>query len=282
MSFPEPPSEALSVGPGRVALIVEYDGAAYHGWQMQQPGVPSVEAEVRAAASRVANEPVIPVCAGRTDAGVHACAQVVHFDTQARRSQRSWVMGINTNLPSSVSVRWAGPVSQDFHARHSATARRYRYVIYSHPVRPALLRHQVAWTFRPMDAAAMNDAAQVLVGEHDFSTFRAAGCQSRTPFRNIHAIAVRRSGPFVELDVTANAFVHHMVRNLAGSLMAVGSGHRQPDWIHEILEARDRRQGGMTAPAQGLHMVEVTYPPGFGLPDLPVGPAFLSPVDRLC
>lgn len=263
-----------AIGNGRVALVFEYDGAAFHGWQFQKSGVPSVEAALAKAVAQVADHPVDLVCAGRTDAGVHASYQVVHFDTPSVRNLRSWVMGINTALAGAVSVHWAGNVDQAFHARFSATFRRYRYLIYNHPVRPAILRHQVSWNYRPLDARVMHRAAQVLVGEHDFSAFRAAGCQSRTPNRNLHRIGVSRHGDYVVIDVQANAFLHHMVRNIAGALMAVGCGKRPQAWIRDILGARDRTLAGVTAPPFGLYLVDVGYPAGFGVPASRPGPAF--------
>ncbi|MDX1633130.1 MAG: tRNA pseudouridine(38-40) synthase TruA [Marinobacter sp.] len=263
-----------AIGNGRVALIFEYDGAAFHGWQLQKSGVPSVEAMLARAVARVADHPVELVCAGRTDAGVHASYQVVHFDTPSVRNLRSWVMGINTAMSGAVSVHWAGNVDDSFHARFSASYRRYRYILYNHPVRPAILRNQVSWTYRPLDAQRMHRAAQVLCGEQDFSSFRAAGCQSRTPNRNLHRITVSRHGDYVVIDVQANAFLHHMVRNMAGALMAVGSGERPEAWIRDILEARDRTLAGVTAPPFGLYLVDVGYPEGYGLPPSRPGPAF--------
>ena len=266
-----------AIGSGRVALVFEYDGASFHGWQYQKSGIPSVEGALSKAVAKVANHPVELVCAGRTDAGVHASYQVVHFDTHSIRNLRSWVMGINTDLPGAVSVHWAGNAREEFHARFSASYRRYRYVIYNHPVRPGIMRHQVSWNYRPLDACAMHNAAQVLVGEHDFSSFRAAGCQSRTPYRNLHHITVSRHGDFLVIDVQANAFLHHMVRNIAGALMAVGCGKRPQSWIREILEARNRTLAGVTAPPFGLYLVDVGYPSAFGVPASQPGPGFARP-----
>jgi len=266
-----------AIGPGRVVLALEYDGRHFHGWQMQKTGVRSVEAELAAAVAKVAAHPVELVCAGRTDAGVHASYQIVHFETTSVRSLRSWVMGINTSLPPDISVHWAGPGVDDFHARFSAVYRRYRYVIYNHPVRPGILRGQVSWTFRPLDAERMHEAAQALIGEHDFTSFRAAGCQSRTPVRFMERISVARRGAFVVIDVQANAFLHHMVRNIAGALMAVGAGQQPVEWIAEVLRARDRRLAGVTAPPDGLYLVDVGYPARFGIPRAECGPAFVRP-----
>ncbi len=266
-----------AIGDGRVVLAFEYDGRSFHGWQLQKSGVRSVEAELARAVSKVADHEVDLVCAGRTDAGVHASYQIAHFDTSSIRNLRSWVMGINTALPDDIAVHWAGNGVGDFHARFSATYRRYRYVIYNHPVRPGIQRGQVSWTFRPLDADRMNQAAQFLKGEHDFSSFRAAGCQSRSPNRFMEHIQVSRKGEFVVIDVQANAFLHHMVRNMAGALMAVGTGKRPVDWIREILGARDRTVAGVTAPAFGLYLVDVGYPERFGIPPALCGPGFLRP-----
>lgn len=266
-----------AIGAGRVALAFEYDGRSFHGWQLQKSGVRSVEAELTRAVAKVADHPVDLVCAGRTDSGVHASYQIAHFDTPSVRNLRSWVMGINTALPEDISVHWAGNGIGDFHARFSATYRRYRYIIYNHPVRPGIQRGQVSWTFRPLDADRMHRAAQVLAGEHDFSSFRAAGCQSRTPVRFLERISVTRTRDFVVIDVQANAFLHHMVRNIAGALMAVGSGKQPVEWIHEILVARDRTVAGVTAPSHGLYLVDVGYPEAFGIPAAECGPGFLRP-----
>lgn len=265
------------VGNGRVALVLEYDGASYHGWQQQKSGVPSVEQALNLGVAKVADHPVELVCAGRTDAGVHGACQVVHFETPAVRSLRSWVMGINTATPHSVSVHWAGNVPGLFHARFSAVYRRYRYVIFNGPVRPALLGSQVSWNYRPLDAAAMQVAARHLEGEHDFSAFRAAGCQSRSPRRFVEFVRVSRHGDYVVIDVQANAFLHHMVRNFAGALMAVGEGRQEPGWVASVLAGRDRRAAGPTAPPGGLYLVDVGYPEHFGIPAASCGPAFVRP-----
>lgn len=266
-----------ALGDGRVVLAFEYDGRDFHGWQMQKSGVRSVEAELARAVGRVANHPVELVCAGRTDAGVHASYQIAHFETPSVRNLRSWVMGINTALPDDIAVHWAGQGTGDFHARFTAIYRRYRYIIYNHPVRPGVLRGQVSWTFRPLDAGRMHDAAQALVGEHDFSSFRAAGCQSRTPVRFLEAISVVRHGEFVVIDVQANAFLHHMVRNIAGALMAVGQGAQSVDWMADVLAARDRTVAGVTAPPHGLYLVDVGYPGEFDIPAARCGPGFAAP-----
>ena len=266
-----------NMGNGRVALAFEYDGRSFHGWQLQKSGVRTVEAELSGAIAGVANHPVDLVCAGRTDAGVHASYQVAHFETSSVRNLRSWVMGINTALPSDIAVHWAGQGKSDFHARFSAVYRRYRYIICANGVRPAIQQGQVSWVYRDLDAEKMHESAQALVGEHDFSSFRAAGCQSRSPVRFLQAISVIRKGQFVIVDVQANAFLHHMVRNIAGALIAIGTGHERVEWIREILEIRDRRQAGVTAPPQGLYLVDVGYPEEFGVPAAECGPAFAAP-----
>lgn len=259
----------------RIALGIEYDGSRYSGWQAQAPGVDSVQSRIDQAASYVAGHAVTVVCAGRTDAGVHATGQVVHFETGAVRDERAWLMGANSRLPDDISVRWAQPVADDFHARYSAFARRYRYLILNEPVRPAILGRHVTWQFRPLDAVRMHAAAQCLVGEHDFSSFRAAGCQSTTPMRFLSEISVRRQGNLVVIDVRANAFLHHMVRNIAGTLLEVGSGRLAPERVAALLAARDRRLAPATAPPYGLYLVQVEYPPHFGIPVQPRGPFFL-------
>lgn len=259
----------------RIALCVEYDGSRYHGWQTQQPGVATVQEHLERALSRVANQPVRVICAGRTDTGVHATGQVVHFDTTAERDNKAWVMGGNSNLPDDIAVRWARPVEDSFHARFSAFSRRYRYIIYNHPVRPALFRHQVTWNFRPLDVALMRAALPALRGEHDFTSYRCVHCQAKSPVKNLHHLELFECGKLLVLEAEANAFLMHMVRNIAGVLMSIGSGKRAPEWAGEVLAARDRRQGGVTAPPFGLYLVAIGYPSGFGLPREPLGPLWL-------
>ncbi len=249
----------------RIALGIEYDGTAYCGWQSQH-GARTVQRCVEQAVARVADHALGVVCAGRTDAGVHALGQVVHFDTDALRSTRAWVLGANANLPKDVRVLWARTVPERFHARYGALARRYRYVMLNRVVPSAIDRHRTCWVRLPLDVGRMNQAARHLLGEHDFSAYRAAACQSKTPMRRVDSLDVRSEGERVVMDVVANAFLHHMVRNVAGVLIAVGTGAQEPDWPRQVLQARDRRAGGVTASAAGLYLVGVTYPQEFGLP----------------
>ena len=250
---------------GRVALGIEYDGSAFHGWQ-QQAHARSVQGELQRALSRIAGQEVVLTAAGRTDAGVHAFVQVAHFDTDAERPLHAWALGGTSGSAPDVTVLWACAVPEQFHARHSALSRRYLYRILNRQMRPALERARACWVRRPLGAQSMHRAAQSLVGEHDFSSFRAAECQSSSPMRNLMNLSVRRSGDVVEIDVRANAFLHHMVRNIVGSLVLVGAGSRPEDWLAEVLRARDRTRAGPTAPAQGLYLAGAQYPAAFGLP----------------
>ncbi|MDX1697572.1 MAG: tRNA pseudouridine(38-40) synthase TruA, partial [Thiohalobacterales bacterium] len=234
------------------------------GWQ-RQDHAPSVQARVEQAISKVADHAVKVVCAGRTDTGVHATWQIIHFDSAAPRSDRSWVLGTNANLPDGVCLLSAQPVDTEFHARFSARSRRYRYVILNRSVPSALLRHRVSWQHRPLDTGLMQQGADLLVGEHDFSSFRAVACQAKNPVRTVQRLQVNRSGDFLYIDIQANAFLHHMVRNIAGVLMTIGCGERPVDWVREILALRDRTRGGVTAPASGLYLVGVSYPEVFGV-----------------
>jgi tRNA pseudouridine38-40 synthase len=250
----------------RIALGIEYDGTDFLGWQRLSHGN-TVQSVVEAALSFVADAPIAVTCSGRTDAGVHAHCQVVHFDAQAQRSERNWVLGANSRLPSSVAVVWARPVSDEFHARYGALGRRYRYAILNRPVRAALDARYVTWEREPLDATAMHAAAQTLVGEHDFSAFRAISCQAHTARRNLRGISVGRSDEHVTVDVEANAFLHHMVRNIVGSLLLVGRGEQPPRWIAQLLAGGDRTSAGPTAPPQGLTFLGPRYPARFGLPE---------------
>ena len=249
----------------RVALGIEYDGTSYNGWQRQKTGL-GVQQRVEEALSVVANHPVEVVCAGRTDTGVHATDQVVHFDTHSKRSERGWLLGANTNLPDDINVSWVAPVADDFHARFSATSRSYRYLILNRLQRSALHRNRAWWVYEPLDAALMHEAAQRLLGEHDFSAFRAAGCQANTAVRKLTDISVTREGDWITLRVTANAFLQHMVRNIMGTLATVGRTEERVEWISEVLKSRDRKAGGIAAPAHGLTLVGVEYPAAFGVP----------------
>ncbi|NMY42828.1 tRNA pseudouridine(38-40) synthase TruA [Pseudomonas sp. WS 5013] len=278
MSEAPSPGAAEMAAPGvsRIALGIEYKGARYRGWQRQESGVPSVQAALEKALSQVAAEPVSLMCAGRTDAGVHASGQVVHFDTRVERPLKAWIMGGNANLPPDISVTWAKVMPAEFHARFKAFARRYRYVIYNDPIRPAHLAEEVTWNHRPLDVARMREAAAHLVGTHDFTSFRAVQCQAKSPVKTVHHLEVIQHGRFIVIDVRANAFLHHMVRNFAGVLMTIGAGEREPGWVVEVLAARDRRAGGVTAHPYGLYLVQVEYPPEFELPQRYLGPHFLS------
>ena len=249
----------------RVALGIEYDGTDFFGWQRLAHG-PSVQAEVEAALSFVADHPVEVICAGRTDAGVHARCQVVHFDTHVMRDPRAWVLGATTRLPRAVAVLWARAMPDEFHARFSARARRYRYAILNRAIRPALDARFLAWERASLDTDAMHAAAQALVGEQDFSSFRAVSCQARHARRNLTHIEVRREGGRVIVEIEANAFLHHMVRNIVGSLLEVGRRERPVEWIAELLAARDRNVAGVTAMPQGLTFIGPRYPPEWCLP----------------
>jgi tRNA pseudouridine38-40 synthase len=249
----------------RFAAGLEYDGRAYSGWQ-HQPGLNTVQGVLQGALSRVADSPVDCVCAGRTDAGVHASGQVVHFDSDAARSERGFRLGANSYLPDDVSVVWLREIAAHFHARFAATARSYRYVILNRESRPGLATGRVTWQRRPLDDARMHAAAQTLVGEHDFSAFRAIECQSKSPMRRVESIDITRDGDRVTLSITANAFLHHMVRNIAGLLMSVGEGESPAERVAAVLAGRDRKASAATAPPDGLYLVSVRYPAEFGLP----------------
>jgi tRNA pseudouridine38-40 synthase len=249
----------------RIAVGIEYDGGAYAGWQAQAL-LRTVQQVTEQALSRIAAQPVALTCAGRTDAGVHACGQVAHFDTDALRSTRSWVLGANSELPRDVSLSWAMPVPAHFHARYCAEARTYRYLIVNRLARPALLAARATWIHRPLDHQRMHEAARALHGEHDFSAFRSAECQARSPIRRMERLSVERRGDWVVIEATANAFLHHMMRNIAGLLIAIGKAEQPAAWAREVLEGRDRARNAATAPAAGLYLLSVRYPVAFALP----------------
>jgi tRNA pseudouridine38-40 synthase len=249
----------------RIAVGIEYDGSAFAGWQSQQ-ALRTVQQVLEGALGAVAAEPLSLICAGRTDAGVHARGQVAHFDTHAERTTRSWVLGANSDLPSDLTVTWAMPVAGHFHARYCAESRVYRYRILNRLARSALAAQRAAWVARPLDAVAMGEAAQLLVGEHDFSAFRSSECQAKSPVRRLQRLIVERQGDWITIEAVANAFLHHMVRNIAGLLIAVGKGKAPPAWARSVLEGRDRTRGAATAPPTGLYLWEVRYPRAFGLP----------------
>ncbi len=249
----------------RVALGVEYDGSAFHGWQIQ-PGGGTVQDVLQTALGQIAGVSVDVVCAGRTDAGVHATGQVVHFDAPVERPLTAWVRGVNTFLPDSVAVRWAQPVADDFHARFSAYGRCYRYLLINRPQRLGLWNGRAGWYHHPLDVKLMQQASALLLGEHDFSAFRAADCQAKSPVKFMRRADVRRQGDMLIFDFEAGAFLHHMVRNLVGSLVYVGQGKQPPQWIAELLAAADRRLAAPTFAAAGLYLIGVQYEPHWVLP----------------
>lgn len=258
----------------KIALGIEYDGSRYFGWQRQQK-VSSVQQSLETALSKVAAHQISVFCAGRTDSGVHATGQVVHFETDAIRQPQAWTLGVNANLPDDIKIKWMKAVDDQFHARFSATARRYRYIIYNHPLKPAILCTGLTHYHLPLDHEKMQQAGQSLLGEQDFSAFRAAQCQSHSPWRNVHHLNVSRLGQFVIIDIQANAFVHHMVRNIVGSLLEVGNGNQQPEWIAWLQQQKNRTLAAPTAKPEGLYLVNVSYPVHFELPQTPLGPLFL-------
>ncbi len=258
----------------RIALGIEYDGSQYFGWQRQRE-VTCVQEVLERALTKVANQPIEVTCAGRTDAGVHATGQVVHFDCDANRAMPAWTMGVNSNLPDNIAVRWATHVSEEFSARFSATGRRYRYIIANGRYRPAILGRGLSHYHQRLNETWMHEAAQALLGEHDFSAFRAAQCQSHSPNRCVTHINIQRFGDFVVVDIAANAFLHHMVRNIVGTLLEVGKGAQPLHWPAELLASRDRTLAAATAKAEGLYLVQVDYPKQFNIPVLPPGPLWL-------
>jgi tRNA pseudouridine38-40 synthase len=259
----------------RIVLGVQYDGSPWRGWQTQPSGG-TVQDTLEAALKKFTLTDIATTCAGRTDAGVHALEQVVHFDTGLDREMFSWVRGVNAFLPPSVAVRWAcdtsGALPDDFHARFSAVSRTYHYVLYNHPVRSPLLHGKAGWVFRPLDVVPMRKAAQFLIGEHDFTAFRAAECQAKSPVRLMHDIGIERRGDIVVFTLRANAFLHHMVRNIVGSLIMVGNGNQPPEWIMSVLEGRDRSCAAPTFMPDGLYLAKIDYGPKWRLPQESVNP----------
>lgn len=249
----------------RIALGVEYDGTDFHGWQRQRTGR-TVQGCLEEALSRVADHELAAVCAGRTDTGVHAIEQVIHIDTAAVRNENAWIRGGNANLPADIRIQWAREADDTFHARFSARRRHYRYVILNRAYPSAQLRHRACWVCAELDEARMRQATINLLGEHDFTSFRALACQAKHPVRTIYTLEVNRCGDFIYIDVVANAFLHHMVRCIAGVLITTGRGEAPPEWVKQVLDARDRAVGGITAPAAGLYLVAVHYPERFAIP----------------
>lgn len=261
----------------RIALRIEYDGTNYSGWQKQSPPqISTVQQLLETALAKVADHEVKLSCAGRTDAGVHATGQVVHFECKKDRGEKAWIVGTNSLLPKSIRVASAVTVDDEFHARFSAFSRRYFYVIQESRTASAILAGKITTIRHPLNLEVMHRAAQSLVGEQDFTSFRAAGCQSKTPFRNVHRVRVFKSGAFIILDIEANAFLQHMVRNITGSLLEIGYGNQNEDWLTELLVVRDRSQAAVTAPPDGLYLVHVGYPPEYGLPATASVPLFLD------
>jgi tRNA pseudouridine38-40 synthase len=249
----------------RIALGIEYDGSRFLGWQTQ-PGGGTVQDALEPALASIAGTAISTTAAGRTDRGVHARIQVVHFDTEAKRPSSAWVRGVNALLPEAVAVLWSQEVQGDFHARYSALSRTYRYELLNRPVRPALSAHQLGWFHSPLDVAKMRAAAALVVGEHDFSAFRSSECQAKTPVRTVHAFEIEEHSPSVHFVVRANAFLHHMVRNLVGTLVYVGKGKHPPQWVGQVLESRNRATAAPTFGPEGLYLERIEYAPKWGLP----------------
>jgi len=243
----------------KIALGVEYLGTHFHGWQIQKSGIRTVQLVVEAALSKVADHPVRVFCSGRTDAGVHAKEQVIHFETESVRESKAWLFGGNVNLPADVNFAWAKEVSDDFHARFNAYARAYEFKILNHPVRSALKADSHLWQPRPLDIKKMQEAAALLLGEHDFSCFRDSLCQAKSPIKTIEYLNITKNNDTVLLEVKANAFLHHMVRNIVGTLLKVGRGERDVSWMQDVLDSKDRRQAGPTSEPQGLYFVKAFY-----------------------
>jgi tRNA pseudouridine38-40 synthase len=262
----------------RIALGLEYDGASFNGWQTQ-PGGGTVQDALEAALARMAGAPVRAQCAGRTDTGVHALAQVVHFDTEAERPDSAWVKGVNTHLPRAVAIRWAKRVPDDFHARFGATSRRYDYLLINRPTRPAVWDGRAGWFHLPLEVETMRAAAAHLIGEHDFSALRSAECQAASPVRTLRKLEIAREGEVIRFSLEANAFLHHMVRNIVGCLVYVGKGKYSPTWMAEVLAGRDRSKAAPTFGPQGLYLSGIDYDPRWELPSFHVDPLF-PPMDE--
>ena len=252
----------------RIALGIEYNGYGFYGWQAQQ-NLPTIQGVLEEALSKIANESIHLICAGRTDANVHATGQIVHFDTQAKRHIDAWIFGTNSYLPSSISVRFAKQVDYSFHARFKALSRRYRYVIFNHPIRSAILSTSAAWYYYPLQVESMQEAGRYLMGEQDFSSFRSSQCSAKSPVRRVSEFVIFRKGNFVIFEIEANAFLHHMVRNIAGSLMKIGAQFKKPEWMQEVLQAKNRADAAETAPPQGLYLTRVQYSEPYCFPPSP-------------
>jgi len=249
----------------RLALGISYNGQAYEGWQ-SQPSGRTVQDRLEHALTQFAAQPVTTVCAGRTDAGVHGLMQVVHFDTALEREEFSWVRGTNRFLPPDIAVQWAQPVPDAFHSRACATARRYAYVVLESPVRPSVDAGRVGWVFRPLDETAMREAASLLIGQHDFTSFRASACQAKSPIKTVSRVEISRRGAYWRFEFQADAFLHHMIRNIMGCLLQVGQGHQQPQWMGQVLAARDRDTAAPTFSPDGLYFLGPIYGPEWNLP----------------
>ena len=259
----------------RIALGVEYKGTRYSGFQRQKTADNTIQARLEDALTHVANEAITIVCAGRTDAGVHATGQVIHFDTLAQRELKAWVRGVNTQLPDDIIIRWSKHVPSSFHARFSAVNRTYRYIFYSHDIKPGIARDIVTWTKYKLNLDAMTEAGRYLLGEHDFTSLRAAQCQAKNPVRTIQNLHFFNAGRFIVMEIQANAFLHHMVRNIAGVMMDIGRGKKTPLWMTELLALKDRTRAAATASPIGLYLVNVGYPSEFDIPVERLGPDFI-------
>lgn len=263
-------------GMNRVALGLEYNGSLFHGFQSQVSGIATVQQTLESALTSICNEPIALVCAGRTDTGVHATNQIVHFDTHARRPEKAWLRGANAKIDDGVSIRWAQVVSPLFHSRFSARARTYRYIIYNTRTPSALMKNLVTWDRRRFNLDDMIEGSRYLIGEHNFNAFRGADCQAKTSIRRMDAITINKMGDFIVIEVKATAFLYHMVRNIVGVLASVAAGDRPPSWVGSVLASEDRRCGGVTAPAAGLYLVKVEYDASFALPTCPKGPYIIA------